>query len=120
MDDAVAAAKRTDRKIYALRTGSDWCPSCKYLEKTVLSTGKFKKFAKDNIILLFLDAPRRKTIPQDQRSYNQQLSAKLNFGNGVPSIVLLDSDGNPLDRIGGGANADTHIKAIKAALQKHK
>ena len=120
LDDAVAAAKRTGRKIYALRTGSDWCPPCKYLEKTILSTSKFKKFAKNNIILLFVDAPRRKPIPNDQKAYNNNLARQLNFGVGVPSILLLDADGKAIDHIEGLSSVDDHINAIKAALAKHK
>ncbi len=120
LDDAVAAAKRTGRKIYALRTGSDWCPPCKYLEKTILSTSKFKKFAKNNIILLFVDAPRRKPIPNDQKAYNNNLARQLNFGVGVPTILLLDADGKAIDHIEGLSSVDDHINAIKAALAKHK
>ncbi|MBO5924377.1 MAG: thioredoxin family protein, partial [Lentisphaeria bacterium] len=120
LDDAVAAAKRTGRKIYALHTGSDWCPPCKNLEKNILSTAKFKKFAKENLILLFVDAPRRKPIPKDQQDYNRKLASKLKFGGGVPSILLLDSDGKPLGRLGGRSNTTTHIKAIKKALEMFK
>ena len=117
LEDAKAAAKRTGRKIYALHTGSDWCPPCKYLEKNILSTGKFQKFARENIILLFVDSPRRKPIPDDQRRYNQQLAGNLNFGGGVPSILLLDADGNPLKRIEGRRDVNTHIDAIRNALK---
>ena len=117
LEDAKAAAKRTGRKIYALHTGSDWCPPCKYLEKNILSTSKFQKFAKENIILLFVDAPRNKPIPKDQRAYNQKLAYELKFGNGVPSILLLDANGNPLKRIEGRRDVNTHIKAIKNALK---
>ena len=117
LDDAVAAARRTGRKIYALHTGSDWCPPCKNLEKNILSTAKFKKFAKENLILLFVDSPMGKPIPKDQDSYNRSLVSKLKFGRGVPSIQLLNSDGKPLGKISGRSNSTTHIKAIKKALE---
>ncbi len=120
LDDAVAAAQRSGRKIYALHTGSDWCPPCKNLEKNILSKSSFKKFARENLILLFVDAPRRKPIPDDQKAYNRQLAGKLKFGNGVPSILLLDSDGNTLGRIGGRSSVANHIKAIKKALELFK
>ncbi len=117
LEDAKAAAKRTGRKIYALHTGSDWCPPCMNLEKTILSTAEFKQFAQENIILLFVDSPRRKPIPDDQRAYNRQLARQLRFGNGVPSILLLDSDGKPITRIGGRRDVNTHISAIKDAIK---
>ena len=120
LDDAKAAAKRTGRMIYTLHTGSDWCPPCKRLEKNILSTDEFKNFARKNLILLFVDAPRYKPIPRDQKNYNRQLAAKLKFGGGVPSILLLNSEGTPVARIEGRRDAATHINAIKSALQNHK
>ena len=87
------------------------------LEKTILSTAEFKQFAQENIILLFVDSPRRKPIPDDQRAYNRQLARQLRFGNSVPSILLLDSDGKPITRIGGRRDVNTHISAIKDAIK---
>ena len=117
LEDAKRAAKRTGKKIYALHTGSDWCPPCMNLEKNILSSSKFKRFARENLILLFVDSPRKKPIPDDQRAYNRQLARMLNFGSGVPSILLLDANGNPINRIGGRKDAKTHIKAIRDALK---
>ena len=114
---ALREARRSNKQILLLVTGSDWCPPCMNLEKTILSTAEFKQFAQENIILLFVDSPRRKPIPDDQRAYNRQLARQLRFGNSVPSILLLDSDGKPITRIGGRRDVNTHISAIKDAIK---
>ena len=119
LDDAMNAAKRSGKLIYALRTGSDWCPPCKALEKNILSTDTFLNFARNHLILLFVDAPRRKPIPDDQLDYNRQIASQINFGGYVPSLRLLDSDGNVLEEITSRRNTETHINSITELLKKY-
>ncbi len=118
-DDAVAAAKRSGKLIYALCTGSDWCPPCMRLEKNILSTREFQDFAKKHLILLFVDLPRRKPTPPDQKAYNRQLSNEINFGNYVPSIMLLSSEGGELEKITNRLDTASHIAHITDLLKKH-
>ena len=52
---ALARAAAEHRKVYVLSTGSDWCGWCIKLRNDVLTTPKFRKFAKKNLVLLYLD-----------------------------------------------------------------
>ena len=85
-----------------------------------MSSSDFKSFAKENLILLFVDSPRKKPIPPDQSAYNRKLAEQLNFGNSVPSVLLLDSSGKVLEKIGDRRTSADHIYAIKKALGRHK
>ena len=59
-DAALARAAKEKRPVLALFTGSDWCPYCVQLEKKVLKDSLFQKFAEKNVVLLYLDFPRKK------------------------------------------------------------
>ena len=89
-NDAVAKAKETKKKVFMLATGSDWCPPCKALKKNVLSHAKFNRVAGKNFVFLWLDAPRRARLPQDQLLHNHIVKQHFPFGNGVPSVVIID------------------------------
>lgn len=101
LETAMEAAKKENKKIYVLSTGSDWCGWCKKLYADVFQQKEFKSFAKKNLVLVYLDSPRRKPMPQDQREYNSRIKRQLRFGGGVPSAKILDADGKVITDIGG-------------------
>lgn len=117
-DQAVKTAKETKRPILMLFTGSDWCPYCVKLEKNVLSKTEFKKYAKDNLVLLYLDFPRRKYISGKQKAHNQQLRDKYDI-SGYPTAVLIDAEGKQLGKpFHGTKTAEGYIKLIEHNLGK--
>lgn len=66
-------------------TGSDWCGWCIRLQKEVLKTPEFEKWAKDNVILVELDFPRR--TPQDEAIKKQNFELQSIFQvRGYPTI----------------------------------
>jgi thioredoxin-related protein len=91
MDEAYAISKKTGKPILANFTGSDWCGWCKRLVADVFSQPDFKKWAEKNVVLLELDFPRRKTIPEDIRQQN--FSLQQSFGvRGYPTIFIFHAD----------------------------
>ena len=56
-DKALAEAKAAKKHVFVLFTGSDWCGWCVKLRKNVLDNKKFKKFAKENLVLLYDTVP---------------------------------------------------------------
>ena len=44
-DEALQRAEKENKTVFALFTGSDWCPWCVYLEKEVTSQEEFLKEA---------------------------------------------------------------------------
>jgi len=73
MEEAYALSKETGKPIMANFTGSDWCGWCKRLTASVFAKEEFKKWAEKNVILLELDYPRRKTLPEEIRNQNASL-----------------------------------------------
>lgn len=123
VEDALVKAKKTKKKVYVLKTGSDWCGFCIRLRKDVLENKSFKTYARKNLILVYLDSPRKNPLPPDQAAYNSEASRKYKLGGGVPSALLLDSDGSTIAKIGGYNSKEGvkgYIKRIRTALSEKK
>ncbi|MEP7268069.1 MAG: thioredoxin family protein [Saprospiraceae bacterium] len=91
VDDAYAKSKKTGKPILANFTGSDWCGWCKRLSAAVFTQDEFKKWADKNVVLLELDFPRAKVIPQQIQAQNQSLQQAFNI-TGYPTIWVFDLD----------------------------
>ncbi len=91
LDEAYAQSKKTGKPILANFTGSDWCGWCKRLTASVFSKSDFKQWADDNVILLELDFPRRKKLPEAIRSQNAGLQRAFKI-TGYPTIWVFDLD----------------------------
>ena len=115
LTDLEAAKKQAaaDKKpILMFFTGSDWCGWCKKLHEDVLDKDEFRKFAKDNLVLLELDFPE--SIPQsaELKKQNKALGDKFKV-SGYPTMVLVAPDGEKeLDRTVG------YDKELVKKLQK--
>lgn len=116
---AKAKAAAEQKPVLLNFTGSDWCPPCKYLHQNVFATDAFASYAKEELILVELDFPRRKVLPAEQQKQNAQLARAFNIG-GYPTVILLDSDGETvLDKTVGVAHRDVtsfirHTESIVA------
>ena len=89
---AVGKAKADKKPIFALFTGSDWCPPCQQLEKNILLQPAFKEFAKKYLVTLFLDFPRDAKLGEDVKKQNDDLAKKFSI-EAYPTIIILSSDG---------------------------
>ena len=58
----IEQAEKENKPIMVNFTGSDWCGWCIRLDKAVFQTNEFKKWAKENVILLEIDNPKRTTL----------------------------------------------------------
>lgn len=88
VEEAFAQSQATGKPILANFTGSDWCGWCKRLTAAVFTQDEFKTWAADNVILLELDFPRRKQIPAEIRSQNQQLQQAFGV-SGFPTVWVF-------------------------------
>ena len=98
-EKAKKLSKATGRPILADFTGSDWCGWCIKLKKEVFDTDEFKTWAKKNVILLELDYPRNKTLPDDLKKQNETLKTKYQI-RGYPTVLFLDADEKILAKTG--------------------
>ena len=93
LDAAIKESKTTGKGIYAVFSGSDWCYWCKKLEQECLSKPEFVEEAKKNMILVFIDSPRDKSLlSETAKKRNPELVKKYKI-RGYPTVMFIDSDG---------------------------
>src|SRR5689334_10049901 len=89
---------KAEKKLVMLDfTGSDWCGWCIKLNKEVFSKPEFAEYAKKNLILVEVDFPVKKKLPEELKKANESLQEKYKV-EGYPTIVVLDGEGKRLDR----------------------
>ena len=120
LEKAKEIAKKEKKMILVDFTGSDWCPPCIALKKNVFDKEAFKKYAKENLVLVELDFPKRqnkKNVSKEQATYNRKQMQKFGV-RGFPSVFLLDANGKQLMKkvgFGRGTTCSSYIKALKDA-----
>ncbi len=112
---ALKYAQELGRPILMNFTGSDWCPWCFKLRDEVFVQKEFISYAKDNLVLVTVDFPKKKQLPKQEQMINDKLAEQYSV-EGFPTIVLADHKGKEINRSGyqpGGAAAYvTHIKEM--------
>lgn len=90
MSKATNISIKEKKPMFLFFTGSDWCGWCIRLQKEVFKTPEFIKWAKDNVVLVELDFPRR--TPQDEaiKMQNAQLQQQLQV-TGYPTIWFVSA-----------------------------
>ena len=73
LNKAIGQSYETKKPIMLFFTGSDWCGWCIRLQNEVFRTETFTQWAKENVILVELDFPRKKEQPQTIKDQNRQL-----------------------------------------------
>ena len=87
INKAISVSNKSKKPMLLFFTGSDWCGWCIRLQKEVLLTPEFAKWAKDNVVLVELDFPRR--TPQSEEIKNQNNGMQQAFGiQGFPTIYF--------------------------------
>lgn len=117
-EKAQKEAAALKQPIFALFTGSDWCPWCVRLHDEVLGKKEFEAFAAANLVLFEADFPRDKKQSDRVRKQNEGLQKKYGV-EGFPTVLLLDAEGRQLAQTGyepGGAEA--YVKGLKAMMAK--
>ncbi len=89
VEQAYEVSKKTKKPIFGFFTGSDWCGWCHKLEAAVFVKPGFKTWAKNNVILLELDFPRKTQLPQKLAEQNAGLQQAFKV-QGYPTIWIFD------------------------------
>jgi protein disulfide-isomerase len=91
---AQAASNESNKPIFAFFTGSDWCGWCHKLQAEVFAKAAFKEWARQNVILLELDFPRRKQLAPEIAQQNMNLQQAFQV-RGYPTVWLFYAQTNP-------------------------
>ena len=89
--EAVAVGKKQKKPLMLFFTGSDWCGWCIRLQKEVLTTPEFKKWAKEKVILVELDYPRRTAQTQEIKQQNFELQNAFGI-QGYPTVCFAKGE----------------------------
>lgn len=117
-DAALKKAKAENKTVLLDFSGSDWCGWCVRLDKEVFSKDEFKAYAKDNLVTVLIDFPRKKQLDATLKKQNQELAEKFKI-RGFPTVVLLNSEGEKIAQTGyrkGGPEA--YVKHLKELIAK--
>ncbi len=93
MNEAINKSLQTEKPLFLFFTGSDWCGWCIKLQKAVFKKPEFKKWAKENVILVELDFPKRTKIDPKIQKQNREL-ARLFAVRGYPTIWMAVPEPN--------------------------
>lgn len=112
-NEARQQAEKEGKLLLVNFTGSDWCVWCHRLRDEVLSTVSFTEYAKENLVLLFIDSPSSFSLPEKQEAHNKTLISLLGV-KGFPTLWLFDSDLTPLLQTGyRSGGAEEYIRHLK-------
>lgn len=105
------------KKIVLVFSGSDWCGPCIKLDTDIWKSQEFIDYSEDHFIMLKSDFPRKKKnkLSEEQQLHNDELAEK--YGAEFPLIVVLNSEGKALGRLGYKKNYSprdyiNHISAL--------
>lgn len=91
IDKAMAISNKEKKPLMLFFTGSDWCGWCIRLQKEVFFKKEFVKWAKDNVVLVELDFPRKKQLEPALQQQNYSLQNAFQV-QGYPTVWFVNSD----------------------------
>ena len=92
MNKAITASNKEKKPLLLFFTGSDWCGWCMRLQREVFVTPEFTKWAKDNVVLVELDYPRKKQLAPEIVSQNDQMQQMFAV-QGYPTVWFVKPSG---------------------------
>lgn len=101
-------------------TGSDWCGWCIRLKDEVFSKKSFLAYAKEKLVLVQVDFPRKKAQSKELKEQNQALASKYGI-RGYPTIIILAPKGDFIQQTGyqaGGAEA--YVEHLEELIAQSK
>lgn len=123
-ENAKKIAKEKHELILLNFSGSDWCGPCIMLRKDYIDSETFQDVAKDHLVLVNADFPRKKNnqLSDEQVKRNEALAEKYNKQGQFPLTLLLDAEGKVLKTWTGKpeVSVEKWTQEIKALCTAHK
>ena len=88
MNKAIEISQKTNKPIMLFFTGSDWCGWCKILVKEVFKKPGFNKWAKENVVLVEIDFPKRTKLSSELTAQNRNLQQMFGV-RGYPTVWFV-------------------------------
>jgi len=108
----MAEAKKANRKVL-LDVYTDWCKWCKKLDEEVYAEPKVASYLGKNYVTIKLNAESTDTVTfQGKQSTEAELAQAFGV-TGYPTIIFIDPQGEPIDKLGGFVNAEQFLPIIR-------
>ena len=117
---ASETAKKENKFMLLDFSGSDWCGWCMKLDSEVFKQNEFKTYAKQNLVCVLLDFPKKKAQSAEVKKQNEDLSRKYGI-EGFPTIIVLSPEGELAGKTGyqpGGAKK--YVENLKQIIDEYK
>jgi thioredoxin-related protein len=112
-------AKAENKLLLVDFTGSDWCSWCKKLHEEVFDKDAFKDEAPKHFVLVELDFPHEKKLPNDLKAQNDKLAKRYKI-HGYPTVLLVDADGQVVAHTGYQAGGpENYVKQLAGFLDAY-
>jgi protein disulfide-isomerase len=90
LNKAMEISKKTKKPLLLFFTGSDWCGWCIRLQTEVFKKPEFATWAKDNVVLVELDFPRRTALSAELTAQNNELQQFFAV-QGYPTVWFVNA-----------------------------
>lgn len=118
-EEALTIAKKENKYILLVFSGSDWCQPCIRFDKNILQHNTFKEYSKKKLVVLKCDFPQRKQLAPDLLKQNEALAEKYNANGDFPALILLDQSMKPVAILNYKSEAvEQFIQQIEQQLPK--
>lgn len=116
LEKALEQAKKEKKPVLVEFTGSDWCPPCIAMRKSVFSKKEFVDSVSKKFILVELDFPKG---DEELKKKNEPYAEKYKI-EGFPTVILLNSEGKEFNRFFASEypKIDLFLKHLDDALAK--
>jgi len=91
MNKSIELSEKTEKPILLFFTGSDWCGWCKKLVREVFAKPEFAKWAKENVILVEIDFPRKTKLSAELQKQNRSLQQMFGV-RGYPTVWFVQPE----------------------------
>ncbi|MGS4344196.1 thioredoxin family protein [Myroides odoratus] len=98
-NEALKKASSEEKNIILVFAGSDWCAPCIKLDKEVFQSDAFDK-EKKNWVFYKADFLKKSKLTAEAKKENSQLADKYNPEGYFPLVVVLNSTGKVLGKLG--------------------
>jgi thioredoxin-related protein len=91
--EAIKISNKEKKPMLLFFTGSDWCGWCIRLQNEVLKTPEFTKWAKESVVLVELDYPRKSAQTDETKKQNAELQQAFSV-QGYPTVHFAKASVN--------------------------
>lgn len=95
-EEAKELAKKENKRILIILTGSEWCAPCKKMEKKVIKNPQFINYAQQHLIVFIIDLPGGGIIYNSKINQDYEKFKNKYKSNALPSLILTEPDGTKI------------------------